>query len=472
MWHASAKRLLVALDPRPAGAAPALRYAVIQGTRVLESGTTIDDRWARFRGQPVAASFFSTRSHLERQVFPAADRKVQHLRARRYIENESFFTDPFQLRLRAASLHGRDRTVDLVAVAQADLNAAVAAMPRRFALAQLVTMESAVAALIARVTRQRVLVLWSRGAVVLALVVEAGAVLTRRLDYLGTLADAGDDGRLALEHAEMLAAHLGASTQPAQYTTVVLGELRRGLTAARPGSALLPNDAARSLYDGLERLFNGATREAALDHPELYGLAYVGTDFNFIAPAEVARERVRRAAAPAALAAALTGTVLAAAGFQHGRQAAVLEQDYALRSDRLQRSQMELRPRLPEDSAALEGVVALLQRRSEALRLQPFLAWLSGEIPPGMTITALQIKPHTETIRPGGRTASRHLPGRFVATLEVEARGGYAEAQRLTVELVQRLGRRIELRDASLHSADANRAAVLNATLLIEAARF
>lgn len=430
------------------------------------------------------ASFFAPHAYLERNRFSVANRRLLGLRLRQYIESESVFNEPFRLRHRplAPSTGEASLEVDMVAVAEQEIEpvARCLAIGER-PLHSLVTVEMAIAALVRQVSAEPVIILWARDDVLLALLVHNGGVLARRLRRLGSgdYTNDGMPGHAQFEQAEVMASTLRSAAKRLLREEVSLllplGELDARLRYSEDASDYLfllrPDNRAEGLKQKLGRLFVLPDPTSVPRYPELYGLAFVEGAFNLL-PSDY-RHHVRalswvRPVAAGAVAAAI-GAALAGAGDLN--RALALEQVTAAQSSGLQAPAAALARRIPPRAQASAGLAQVMKHQRNGLRVDRFLAWLSAEIPDGVTVESVSIRALPRT--GSRRGASATLAGQYSVAVAFQAYGDYAQSERLAAAMVQRLAARIVLTDSSFtYTPHDGGTATLSATLAVTSSDF
>lgn len=434
--------LLVTMDRlRAEDGTQRARYALLRGRRVARRGSCTLDELAGLRAGRLRASLLSPLTHLERVELEAFSRRLVPFVARRYLDGESIFTEPYRLRARVEGLaEGRADTY-LMAMAEDDVALAAEALPRSARPTELLTAgEAAIAALVGRVTREPSMVFWARGTFFLALFVENGRVRWRRTERVFDRGPGGEEGGGEAGRYERLidAAESGltAEHERALRYRFALGDL--------VGTPMRRDEAAQErsqLEARMAGLLGGAAENAILHEPELYGLAFVPPWADMQEADYQHQVLAHRIATPAAGIAAAVGVALAGAGAYQLSQAVAAEGELTAAQERYEARRAELQDQRPPPGALeeLEAALSLHERERRALRLDRFLAWLAEQIPADGHVRRLSLE-----ARDGDGGEERPAEA-FAADLEVELAGGYDRARGLAEATLSRLGERVDL---------------------------
>ncbi|MBK1725821.1 hypothetical protein [Halorhodospira neutriphila] len=434
--------LLVTMDRlRAEDGTQRARYALLRGRRIDRRGSCTLDELGGLRAGRLRASLLSPLTHLERVELEAFRRRLVPFVARRYLDGESIFTEPYRLRTRVARLaEGRADTY-MMAMAEDDVALAAEALPRSARPAELLTAgEAAIAALVGRVTREPSMAYWARGTFFLALFIENGRVRWRRTERVfdrgpGAEEEVGGEAGRYERLIDAAESGLTAEHERALRYRFALGDL--------VGTPMRRDEAAQErsqLEARMAGLLAGAAENAILHEPELYGLAFVPSWADMQEADYQHQVLAHRIATPAAGIAAAVGVALAGAGAYQLSQAVAAEGDLKVAQERYQARRAELQEQRPPAGALeeLDAALSLHERERRALRLDRFLAWLAEQIPAEGHVRSLSLE-----ARDGD---DEEQPAEaFAADLEVELAGGYDRARGLAEATVSRLGERVEL---------------------------
>ncbi|WXG54192.1 MAG: hypothetical protein RNU03_05720 [Candidatus Sedimenticola sp. (ex Thyasira tokunagai)] len=440
----SGKELLLAVVPGGDGQ-PVLHYAMVDGRRIRKVG---EGEPAGLTG-PMRAAVFSPAGYFERVDLAAPSPKLLPLAARRHLDAELVFDEPYRLRVRSRVKRERTIAADMAAMPELDLDTAVALLPlEEQPCLQMVPVELAIAALVRKATAEPVIVLWEKGGVLLSLLIAEGMIEARTRENVSA-----ENRELVIARAEASlrtsASHRGEGREI--FLTLGMGDLcGHGADLGEKSVEVFEKKLAK-LYRGRR----GMAADIVLRSPELYGLPFVDDDWNF--QEKNYRDQVQswRYAKPVAAAAGVAGILFALyGGFQH-LQAMNAASEFDKRQAKLLQTQVEIGRILPSEQAmatARSGLQVQVQSLSE-VRLDHMLDWLTHLVPEGVIIRSLVVEPEPPP-RGGGRTAAvKHPPGQkpFLVKMEIVlAETSFDAAEASSAELVRRLSRRLDIVESRL----------------------
>ena len=369
-----------------------VRYAVLNGRKVLQQSECSLSQLQSLGGRDIRASFFSRSAYFGRSQAQTENKRLATVVARRFIDSEMLFTDPYRLRLTTRLVSENEVHLKLMAAAEVDCIRLEDSLPLENQPVSLATLEeAAIAALVAKATVEPVLVLYARAERFLSLIVENGEVRQRRLENINP----GDmvAAEAAAQRAEMLVGNAmagefaaGGEAAKEAATKIYLGELRP--LASLP--AAVRDYVSRELEKKMAAQIKGAD---ALLEPELFGLSFVSRKWNFLENEQAQNAFSWQAAFPISLVllggALIMGLLAVADMASTARISSQIENDQR----RLISERDSLAKRVPTEQE-LDGFkefTELLKRRSEQVRVDRLLSWVSRELPPGITITSFQM---------------------------------------------------------------------------------
>lgn len=467
-----------------------VRYAVMSGRKVERRGECAMSELQRLGGWDLRASFFSRGAYFERTQAQTENKRLANVVARRFIDGEMLFNEAYRLRLTTHLAGEHDVTLKLMAAAEIDCLRLEEGLPlptRPVSLAALE--EAAIAALIAKATREPVLALFARGERFVSFVAENGEVRQRRMESL----PAGDleAAAAAVQRAEVMAAGglaSGMGGQPGKEVALraYLGDLRP--LAAQGAQAR--DYSSREVEKRIAALIQGGD---ALAEPELYGLSYVRRAWNFLEDAQTRKAIAWHVALPTA-AVLLGGTLLfgllfALEAVQNAGRAGQIEQER--QKVLAERDALVKRVPNPRELERFKDFTELLKRRSEQVRADRLLAWISHELPGGIAISSLQLyaqgdaPPEAKQQSAGGENKGLDMlarfmssppkekpaqetkvaaePGVYTLSLELTLPGSYDMVERQAAEVIRRLSPKLGFVRAHLDfDAARNRARLIS----------
>lgn len=438
----NANKLL--LTPIDNGGGGRVRYVVLKGLAVQAEGEcALADLPA---GGAVRAAFLARGSYFDRVDAEVKSAKMLPFQARRLVDGSLAFSEPFRVRFAAKNLGNGRQRLDLAAVSEADVDAAMRQLPLQSRACERVTLvESAIAALVAQETPEPAAVLWLRGPNLLGLVVENGAVLAKLLDRATSGEDALD-GRLERMRGSLQSAVRRTFPDREISLRLALGELAGN--AATRGE---PADAASSaLETRLARRFTGSQPLAALLWPEVYGLPTLANDYSLLDTGHQQRAWAEKAAFGLGALLFAGGLATAATAAAHYAEWQQLAADHASRRSKVEADYTALKPRLPTPAqlAALEQRLKIESGASD-FRVDSLLAWISEITPNGAIIRKLEAssaKPAAGAAAPAAQAEPHGLDILVVWELQ----GNYPGVEQLAASLTERLAERAKLTGSKL----------------------
>ena len=431
------KQLLVTLVDNGTTALLA-RYVLVNGGKVISEGECAP------RDLPYAsearAVFFSRSGYFDRVEAEVRNVRTLPFQARRIIEGVMAFSEPFKVRYASAEIATGHYRLDLAAVSDGDIRAALESLPTaRVPFSRLVLAETAIAALVGLETDEPAGVLWMRGGVVIGALVEKGVVLARAMDRPST---GGVDRTMTgtselgarLERVWGSVASAARRLFPGREVTLSLafGEL--------VGKASEEDVPSRTLEARLAKRFPGASDNAVLLWPELYGLSVVPACYSLLDPNYQEEAQVSRYATWAGIALLTCGVGAAAAASWQYYNWHKAQDSFVTRNAKLDADYAAVKKILPspEQLAALEQ--RLHKPNGEVdFRVDAFLAWVSHITPDGAKIRHMGVAP-------AGAVPGAPAPaGPLVVTVEWEVPGDYTSVEALTADLLIKLGARTQL---------------------------
>ncbi len=441
----SNKELLLAILPGEEGETAA-RYACVNGRRIAETGEGVPAH----SGGPMRVSVFSLDSYFEQVDLAAASEKLLPLVARRHVDAEMVFDDSsYRLRSRSRSKRERVIAADIAAIPDQDLEQATSLLPmRQRPCVQMVPVELAIAALVHKATPEPVMVFWEKGGILISLLVAAGMVQTRMRERVS---DDNRDVIIGRAEAGLKASANRAGEKREVFLTLFLGDL----CGSRAENA---EKAVQALEKKVARLYRGGrktARDDVLRNPELYGLPFVGEEWNFLEADYRKQVLAWRYARPAAALAGTAGVVIGLYGGLLHLQSLGIASEFDQRRTGLSASMAEFERIRPSDEA-MASVRNRLQLQHQSLsevRLDRMLDWLTHLVPEGVAISALEMKPVPLPRQRSGATVGHYPPGQkpFEVKMEIVLAETVLDAAEATAaEVVRRLSQRLKMVDSRL----------------------
>jgi hypothetical protein len=430
-----------------------LRYASIgSGRKVLATGTV---RMVDLPAGEARVSFYARTAYFNQTETDKRSAQMQPIHARRLIDGELAFNEPFRARQRATTAPGEGRqNLALAAVAEADYALLANRLPllqRPFACKTAV--ECALAALLGKATKEPARLLWRRGSHMLGLLVEGGRIHARHAARVEREA-ALDEATFADRVLPLLSGAASRSGNAGSGRDVVI-------TLALGEWGALPEGVDAKIGVGVRSqllaLFPGAPADDVTAWPELYGLPFVPEEFNFLTPAYQAEVQGVRLVKPVLWAAVAAAAAFGMAAAYAAIQASNLNSGTDARRTALAANLQMVESQIPkpEDIEKLKRRLGV-QSTLEGIRLDRFLAWVSKNTPKGVIIRKLDVSRDGNPTPPARATAraanADSLPlVSWKAAIEYEVPGSYAEAEKRSAAIMAALGNKSKLVSSSLN---------------------
>lgn len=473
-----------------------VRYAVMNGRKVTQHSECTLLQVPNLGGRDIRAGFFSRSAYFGRSQAQTENKRLATVVARRFIDGEMLFTDPYRLRLTTHLFSENEVHLKLMAAAEIDCIRLEEALPLDSQPVSLATLEeTAIAALVAKATVEPALVLFARAERFLSLVVENGEVRQRRLENItpGDMVAA----EAAAQRAEMLVGNAMAGEFAAGGEAAKDVALKIYLGDLRPLSSLptaARDYASREVEKKMAAQIHGAD---ALHEPELFGLNFVSRKWNFLEEEQAQKAFSWQAAFPVSLlllgASLVLGFVAITDFASSARVASQVQNDQS----RLMAEHDALAKRIPQakELVHFKELTELLKRRSEQVRVDRLLSWMSGELPPGITISSVQMFLQGDSeaatqLQPAGSNSGggllatffgasagdkddpnkkdqqkkvERLPGVYTVRLELNLPGDYSAVERLAAETIRHLSPKLTfVRSQLAFDASKNRAQMVS----------
>lgn len=423
-------------------------YARLRGSRVLQAGVCPIDELAGRVGSTLRVALISPLNYGQRMSLDVFRRSLVPFVARRQLEQDAVFSDRFRLRTEVLSLRDGKAEAYVVACLEDDAEMAMESLPvQRCPLTRLALAESAVAALVGRVTREPVLVLWYRAGLLTCLGVTGSRVVWQRAQRVDEAQFAGrSQWRTQVERAAMAA--------PAEFAGALALRLNLGDGPWRAEGAWADNG-SKKIADDISKIFKDIPSDAVLAAPELYGLAFVPRQANLVMNGYGQRVRAWQWGRPTAALAACAGLALGAAGLlasaNADREGAAAQAEAALLTSRYAAVQAALPSKVAIDE--LQKVLAINDVIMGSVRVDHLLAQLAKMVPPRVQLKRIEIG----RLKPGAASAGSAkgiVQKDFFVELDFALKGSYAESRRTAEIMVARLAELGSLVDTRMNHVD------------------
>lgn len=484
-----------------------VRYAVMDGRKVVQHSDCGLLQIQSLGGRDVRVGFFSRSAYFGRSQAQTENKRLATVVARRFIDGEMLFTDPYRLRLTTRLVSENEVRLKLMAAGEIDCIRLEDALPLDTQPISLATLEeAAIAALVAKATVEPVLVLFARAERFLSLVVEDGEVRQRRLENI----EPGDmvAAEAAAQRAEMLVGSAMAGEFVAGGDAAKEAALKIYLGDLRPLAAL-PTGARDYVARELEKKIAAQIKGAdALLEPELFGLAFVSRKWNFLEEEQAHKARAWQVAFPVSMLTIAGALVFGFMAFADLAGTARLGDQLQNDQKRLVADRDALMQHVPQgkELERFNELTSLLKRRSEQVRVDRLLAWMTRELPAGITISSVQMylqgdseaaaqaqtaggagggggmfatffgsgssgKEEEETKKAQQKQPVRQ-PGTYVVRMELNLPGSYTAVEELAAETIRHLSPKLHFVRSQLAFDAANNKGQLVSELTANAEDF
>jgi hypothetical protein len=414
-------------------------FAHMRGRRVLSAGVCPVDELATLASSTLRVAVVSPMNFCQRMSLDAFRRSLVPFVARRQLEQDGVFSDRFRLQTEVISVRDGKAEAYAVACLEDDAEMAMESLPvHERPLVRLAVPESAVAALVGRVTPEPVLVLWYRAGFLTCLGVSRSRVVwqrTQRVEH---------DSFMKLDHWRAIVERAVAGA-PVEF---VAGHALRVNLGSGPWAqtGAWATNGSQSLVDRMSKIFTGVPPATVLRSPELYGLAFVPRAANLVMNGYGKRVRAWTWGRPVAAIAAVSGLALGGAGWLSSASAERTWGMAASMAAPLESRHAQVQASLPSDAAIkeLQSALAMNDVLSGGMRVDQLLARLTRMAQPNVRLKRIDI---ARAKSENGQREAKAMPvsvgaapkNNFVVTLSFSIAGSYGESKKSAEQLVVRL---------------------------------
>jgi hypothetical protein len=479
-----------------------LRYVILKGKKIIDSAQCSPEQLPSLPGGQRYFSILSNLAYFERSEITAPKANMLEISARRFIDSESIFNEPYRLRYNVTSQSESRFTTDILALPEVDYKTEIKDLAiEEHPVTSLYTVESSIAALIKEVTDKVVIIFWARNESFLSLLVENGSVLFKRSDRVNHEADFTEEtGQNKYEKLissgqrdiEMSARQIVRNDVERFICLgdLVDADLKQTWDIALPngnGKASSDKDektASEKLEQDLLALFDAQGTSVhdkeILCQPELYGLTYVNPAFNLLDSNYRQTVKSHSTIIPFIFLMYIAGIILLGMGGFNFYEASSSYEKFDKQKKIIRIKVTELSSHIPSHKTldTLQTIIDYSEKEKNELRIDRFLAWLTKETPDGILITSLEIKTINDAVQKampsadpfgrgggggggGGGTPNMFAPKddaggadennkkTFEITLACDIDGNYEEAKNLSIDYVKKLSKKSNLSESS-----------------------
>ena len=327
-------------------------FVRMRGRKVLSAGVCPVDELATVASSTLRVAIVSPMNFCQRMSLDAFRRSLVPFVARRQLEQDGVFSDRFRLNTEVISVRDGKAEAYVVACLEDDAEMAMESLPvRERPLVRLAVPESAVAALVGRVTPEPVLVVWYRAGLLTCLGVSRSRVVWHRAQRVE------HDNFMALDHWRAVVERAVAGA-PVEF---VAGHALRVNLGAGPWAqtGAWATNGSQSLADRMGKIFTGVPADAVLRSPELYGLGFVPRAANLVMNGYGKQVRAWTWGRPVAALAAVFGLALGGFGLLCAASAARTEGSSLAMAAPLEARHAQVQASMPSEAAIKELQSAL-----------------------------------------------------------------------------------------------------------------
>ncbi|NQW93020.1 MAG: hypothetical protein HQ446_03125 [Polaromonas sp.] len=408
-------------------------FARMRGRRVLSAGVCPVDELATMASSTLRVSVVSPMNFCQRMALDAFRRKLVPFVARRQLEQEGIFADRFRLKTEVISVREGKAEAYVVACLEDDAQMAMESLPvHERPLLRLAVPESAVAALVGRVTAEPVLVLWYRAGLLTCLGVSRSRVVWQRAQRVE------HDSFIALDHWRAVVERAVAGA-PLEF---VAGQGLRVNLGNGPWAqeGAWATNGSQSLVDRIGKIFTCVPVESVLRAPELYGLAFVPSAANLVMNGYGNQVRAWTWGRPLAAIAAVCGLALGGGGWLSTASAERTENLAVAMAEPLDARYAEVQASMPSAAAVkeLQSALDLNDVLSGGMRVDQLLARLTRMAQPNVRLKRIDIARATAArTRPArAQPAGAARNNDFVVNLDFSIAGSFTESKLSAEQLV------------------------------------
>lgn len=442
-------------------------FARVRGSRVLESGVCPVDELGGLSASTLRVALASPLNFSQRVSLDVFRRSLVPFVARRQLEQDAVFSDRFRLRTEVLSLREGKAEACVVACLEDDAEMAMDSLPvQKHPLTRLAVAESAVAALVGRVTREPVLVLWYRAGLLTCLGVTRSRVMWQRTQRV-------DASQFTSQSPWRTQIERAVAAAPAEYSQAHGLRLNLGDGPWRQENAWAVNG-SQATAEAIGKLFKGVSADTVLAAPELFGLAFVPRQANLVVNGYGQRVRAWHMGWPAAVLASFAGLALGATGLLASADAEKTNTASLAQAAPLASRYSQIQAGLPSEQAVgeLQKVMAMNDTIVGSVRVDHLMAKLSSMVPARVQLKKVEVG----RMNPGSAKVSAAKPvqappdadasakvkaiakpvpeSNFYLQLDFVLKGSYAQTKQTAEVLVARLAELGTLEGTRMNHAD------------------
>ena len=386
------------------------------------------DELATVASSTLRVAIVSPMNFCQRMSLDAFRRALVPFVARRQLEQDGIFSDRFRLNTEVISVRDGKAEAYVVACLEDDAEMAMESLPvRERPMVRLAVPESAVAALVGRVTPEPVLVVWYRDGLLTCLGVSRSRVVWHRVQRVE------HDSFMTLDHWRAVVERAVASA-PVEF---VAGHALRVNLGAGPWAAVgaWATNGSQSLVDRMGKIFTGVPTDTVLRTPELYGLGFVPRAANLVMNGYGKQVRAWTWGRPVAALAAVLGLTLGGVGLLAAASADRTEGPSLAMAATLGARHAQVQATMPSEAAIkeLQSALAMNDVLSGGMRVDQLLARLTRMAQPNVRLKRIDIA------RAKAETVKAATKNDFVVNVDFSIGGSYAQSKRSAEQLVVRL---------------------------------
>ena len=426
-------------------------FARLRGRKVLSAGVCPVDELATLASSTLRVAIVSPMNFCQRMSLDAFRRSLVPFVARRQLEQDGVFSDRFRLNTEVISVRDGKAEAYGVACLEDDAEMAMESLPvQQRPLLRLAVPESAVAALVGRVTPEPVLVVWYRAGLLTCLGVSRSRVVWHRAQRVE------HDSFMALDHWRAVVERAVAGA-PVEF---VAGYALRVNLGAGPWAqtGAWATNGSQSLTDRIGKIFTGVSAETVLRSPELYGLGFVPRAANLVMNGYAQQVQAWTWGRPVAALAAVLGLAFGVVGLLASASAERTQGMALATAAQLEVRHAQVQASLPSEAAVkeLQNALDLNDVLSGGMRVDHLLARLTRMAQPNVRLKRIDIARSkvkavkAETVKvasaeaetakvASAKLAAAAAKNGFVVNVDFSIAGSYAESKKSAEQLVVRL---------------------------------
>ncbi len=414
-------------------------YLIVKGKNPIKNGTLPLEKIKDIKCDYMRFSIQSEMNYFDVIPLAISNKKLAVVSVKRYIDRQTVFAEPFESRY--SPVKGKKGQYLIAAMQKSDIQIISGFTNGANVIVDYIApSEIVVANLIKKIAGANVKAIWSKNSVQTKIEIENGAINSITVNRFEAQYERANDN----------------------HDMLFLGDLYEKNDRSVIGRLNLP-----------ESLI-----ETALKFPEIYGLIFAETDFNFTDRELLSQISSYKTGKAAIFFSVFASIFMLYAAEKNFTKYENLVKQFEQKKADLQSKDAVLKSRMPDkkEIKLLFKVSGFQRKALNELSLGKFLSWISAITPSGAKIDSIEIKPFVEK-----KSNMRDLivkktnslkSSEFVVKLNLSLKGSYQKTKKNTLRFVKLAAENSKIKQSSFSYAQKTDTARLETTLLIDGESF